>query len=198
MTADAPYDLDFFTEITDVHFGTAWIIVNGGGQDPFTNGWIGSADFPGSAGGTPGLALCNVLAPNSAFHPSPPGGPGTYKVTQADLTGKLATQAGAALTGFGIGVVPPIQQAGGYGILSLNRLLPSGAPFKVRMRSQLAGGGGFSANVQVWITKKITAGQTLAQILAAIPSTGFATGNIPGIGTQDFTVNPTKLTVTLG
>src|SRR5258708_1137300 len=102
---DKAYGLDFFQQITDVHFGGQWFAVEGfvlAEGSPINSIAV---DFPEQAGGRPGFPL--VTASVAAWPPAT-AAPISHTITKADLNHKIIAGAGLGVTGFGLGSGPVV------------------------------------------------------------------------------------------
>lgn len=99
--SDNAYQLDPFTQITNINFASGnWLMAIGSLGGPVGDLHTGfvELDFPSIAGGTPGFELITAgQIPNPSNPPAMP-----YTVQAADLKKQLRTNAGADMMGFPI------------------------------------------------------------------------------------------------
>jgi hypothetical protein len=192
--ADNPYNLDPFTTITNISFGSDWFVASAafGGTDADLNTISCQLNFPGEAGGTPGFSIIPPgLEPTKQF---------PYTLKAVDLITPITTDAGLGLIGFSM----PTPGDGGSFYLSLQQL-PKVA-FDV---SFLIAGGGPTATMLLQVATYRSSVFKKGTVLVGIPSPptsaghssfqqGAGGGNTGGpiAGTWVFTIDPSTLQVT--
>lgn len=196
---DAPYELDFFQRITDVHFDSTWFYVEWPGPGVGIAHYSVALDFPNQAGGTPGfipIISTSPLKVPSFFRRIVPAF-SRYTIRSSDVSKKIKTNAGANMTGFGLW--PMTSQDGAMMFFKLDKSFPS-SPFLVRntFTGSVTGTEVNNTPVNVAIIKKnwMKAGQSFVNDQSDIPVESIAHGTSRPPFVMDFRINPGKLTVT--
>jgi hypothetical protein len=186
---DNPYELDFFQEITDVHFGGQWfsIVASATVGD---HGTSLSFDFPGMAGGTPGFNLIQSGSPVGPWYTLPLGG--SHTVTNSDLHKQLTTAAGAHMTGFGYVMRSEVQV-----FLQLTALLMA-QPFRIRARctTSVSTPLAFVETIQKNALKAGIPVGSIVQPPTSPPIQSSKFKNFNRSGSADFIIDPATLQVT--
>ncbi len=189
-----------FSRVTNVHFGGNWLVISLDGLNNSGGIASGSIDFPGMAGGTPGI---NVL------------GFGAYPqaVTAADISAVKRAGAGLAVHYFGVSAIGGFSsqltfsnsQIDVFGFSHATQVLvqaPSPNPFNLRVKAT-GGGGVVSLGVSISLLdgKDVKPGMALPQFgvveyLSPKSASYTVNGPDPLSLSADFMVDPTKMTVT--
>lgn len=197
ISKQSPVGFDFLETITNVNWGGgSWLgicLPRAGGVVNKT--LLPEIDFIDQAGGTPGFlpVTVNNQHPTFASYVKPGPGPGhSYKVTAADLVGKLTANGGAHFTAFAVGLVDAE-----YGVLMMFKLdsdFPSD-PFTVRIR--WTGSTAPTSDVAVFTTQKgaVKAGLEFVSSFD-IPTVAYDDQTVSTGTFHDFLVNPNTLAVT--
>lgn len=188
--ADSPYQLDPFTRITNINFGSSnWFGVGCRAQAASLHALATiNADFVATAGGTPGFDLMDASVVPPGFQALP------HTVTAGDIKAGLVAQAGLKLTGFKMATpASPSSSQASFVVMKLDQFIQ---PFRIRMRLAITGPPSvFQQQVFVGVFNNglIKPGFTFnneGSFSSAKEGESVTTSNF------DFIVDPHKLTVT--
>jgi hypothetical protein len=207
---DRPYQLDPFTIIKSINFGSGVWLALIGSSAPTAIGTFPTppnvsstveADLATIAGGTPGFLLIQGNTPIAGSRPMP------YTVTKADLTKPIRTSAGEGLIGFSVNQVTRTQSHnppfGFYDTIQVGVYVrcsgPLSIPFIVRFRAN-ADNTNTNGLMVVGLVKngvmKAGVQNPPGPGISASLETPYGGHGQPNPIVTDFFVNPTALTVT--
>jgi len=185
MTVD--YREDFLQKITNINFGSQWIGVL---VEAFRLQGVTisvQVDFPDQAGGTPGIPLLTNDRANPSFFSGP------HKVTAADMSRQFKTNAGAAVTGFGVRDLVPNELTSEV-LLKLDKFFPK-SPFTVRVTLTVNGIGSTNTISVYTIARGTIKPGLVFNSALTIPSFSIQRKGFPVTRVYDFKIDPHTLLV---
>lgn len=197
--ADNPYQLDPFTRITNIQFGSGKYLLLFAGDVPFhptpTFG-TAQATLPTIEGGTPGFQLLDGTgAPFPKAVIVPISSP--IVLTSKLITGLSISLAGQQFNGFAVSYKTALANFAPETSVYLPLIGILAKPFSVRMFAEAFGGDNMSVGVGVYDKNIIKPGAVLNGSSVVPSPTAFEdTVVVSGSTfTEDFKVDPVKLTV---